>query len=109
MRSKELDGDLTQYTANFLTDHTVEMEIQVTVIERHLVEAGIPPGSLVSPIIFAIDTSGSITQVEETVCRAEGLSFVDAIGWVVTDNDVDQVIRKQSVLHQSDHRLGRTT
>jgi hypothetical protein len=36
------------------------MVIEGNVMERHPVEAGIPQGSLVSPILYAIYTSGLI-------------------------------------------------
>jgi len=58
-----------------------------------IVEAGVPQGSPVSPILFAIHTAGLIKWVEEGV-QAEGLSFVDDLGWVATGNDVNQVDEK---------------
>jgi hypothetical protein len=74
-----MDGDLIQWTARFLTQRTVEMVIKGSVIERHPVEPGIPQGSPVSPILFAIYTSGLIQWVEDRVSRAKGLSFVDEV------------------------------
>jgi hypothetical protein len=38
--------------------------------------------------------SGLIKWVEERVSVAESLSFVGDLGWVVTGNDVDQVVKK---------------
>jgi len=57
MRGKGMDGDHIQWTVSFLTDHTVEMVIEGDVMHRHTVEAGIPQGSPVSLILFAIYTS----------------------------------------------------
>jgi hypothetical protein len=61
-------------------------------MERHPVEAGVPQGSPVSPILFAIYTSGLIKWVEEYVSEAEGLSVVDDLGWVVTGSNVNHVV-----------------
>jgi len=55
------------------------------------VEAGVPQGSPVSLVLFEINTSQWIKWVQEYV-SAEGLSFVDDLGWVATGRDVNQVI-----------------
>jgi hypothetical protein len=47
------------------------------------VEAGVPQGSPVSPILFAIHTAGLIKWVDVTV-QAEALSIVDDLGWIAT-------------------------
>ena len=45
-----------------------------------------------SPILFAIYTSGLIKWVEEYVSEAEGLYFVDDLCWVGTGSDVNHVV-----------------
>jgi hypothetical protein len=67
------------------------MVIEGNAMERHPVEAGVLQGSLVSPILFAIYTSGLIKWVEE-YASAKGLSLVDDLGWVATGSDVNQVV-----------------
>jgi hypothetical protein len=94
IRGKGMDGDLTRWTIRCLTDRMVEMVNEGNILERHLVEAGIPSGLPVSPILFAIYTSGLLKWIVESVCRGEGLSFVDDVGWVVTGNNYNQVITK---------------
>ena len=83
-----MDGDLVRWTESFLSERTVEMIIEGDAMERHPVEAGLPQGSPGSLILFAIYTSGLIKWVEEDVSEAQGLSFVDDLGWVATGNDV---------------------
>jgi hypothetical protein len=48
---------------SFLSERTVDMIIYGNDMERHPVEAGVPQGSPVSPILFAIYTSGLIKWV----------------------------------------------
>jgi len=74
-------GDLIRWTKSFLSARTVEMIIEGNATERHPVEAGVPQGSPLSPILFAIYTSGLITWFEEYI-SAEWLSFLDDLGWV---------------------------
>jgi len=91
MKVRQMDGDLIRWTESFLSERTVEMVIEGNATERHPVEAGVPQGSPVLPILFAIYTSGPIKWVEEYV-SAKGLSFVDDLGWVATGSDVNQVV-----------------
>jgi len=77
---RQMDGDLVRWTESFLSVRTVEMMIEGNAMGRHPVEAGVPQGSPVSPILFAIYTSGLFKWVEEYVSEAEGLSFVDDLG-----------------------------
>jgi len=92
MKFRQMDGDLVRWTESFLSERTVEMMIEGNSMERHPVEAGVPQGSPVSPILFAIYTSGLIKWVEEYVSEAEGRSCVDDLGWVATGSDVNHVV-----------------
>jgi len=92
MKVRQMDGDLIRWTESFLSERAVEIIIEGSAMERHEVEAGVPQGSPVSPILFAIYTSGLIKWVEENVSEAKGLSFVDDLGWVATGSDVNQVV-----------------
>jgi hypothetical protein len=65
------------------------------VMERHLVEVCIPQGLPVSPILVAMYMARLIKRVEERVCQAEILSFVDDVGWVAIWHDVTQAIIKR--------------
>jgi len=92
MMVREMDGDLVRWTDSFLLERTVEMIIEGNAMDRHPVEAGVGQGSPVSPILFAIYTSGLIKWVEEDVSEVEGLSLVDDVGWVATGSDVNHVV-----------------
>ena len=92
MKVRQMDGDLVRWTESFLSQRTVEMIIEGNTMERHPVEAGVPQGSPVSPILIAIYTSGLIKWVEEYVSEDKGLSFVDDLGWVATGNDLNHVV-----------------
>jgi hypothetical protein len=73
MKVRQMDGDLIHWTESFLSDRAVEMVIEANAMETHPVEAGLAQGSPVTPILFAIYTSGLIKCVEEYVSEAEGL------------------------------------
>jgi hypothetical protein len=91
MKVRQMDGDLIQWTESYLSERPVEMVLEGNAMDRHPVDAGVPQGSPVSPVLFTIYTSGQIKWVEEYV-SAKGLSFVDDLGWVATGSDVNQVV-----------------
>jgi len=91
MKVRRMGEDLIRWTENLCSEKTVEMIIERNVMQRHPVEAGVPQGSPMSPIIFAIYTSGLINWVEEYV-SAEGLSCVDDLGRVETGSDVNLLV-----------------
>jgi len=93
MKARQIDGDLIRWTKSFLSERRVETVIEGNVLQSHPVEAGVPQGSPVWPILFAIHTAGLIKWVEERA-HAEGLSFVDDLRWVATGKDVNQVVEK---------------
>jgi len=92
MKVRQMDGDLIRWTESFLSERMVEMIIEGNANERHPVEAGVPQGSPVSPIIFALYTTGHIKWVEEYISEAEGLYCVDDLSSLATGNDVNQVV-----------------
>jgi len=68
------------------------MIIEGNTMERHPVEVGIPQGSPVSLILFAIYSSGLIKWVEVYISEAEGHCFVDDLAWMATGSNVSHVV-----------------
>jgi len=55
------------------------MVIEGSIMEKHLVEAAIPQGLPVSPILFAIHTTGLIQWVDEKFPGIIAQPFADVI------------------------------
>ena len=64
MKVRQMHRDLIQWTQNFLSERTENMVIEGNAMERHPVEAGVPQGSPMTPLLFVIYTSGLINWVE---------------------------------------------
>jgi hypothetical protein len=90
-----MDGDLMQWTYNFLSERTIKMILEGKAMERQAVEARVPQGSPVSPILFAIYTAGQIAKKDRV--GAEGHSLVDDIGWIATGRALIEVVTKLEV------------
>jgi hypothetical protein len=92
IKVRQMDGDLVQWKESFLSERMVEMILEGNAMGRHPGEAEVPQGSPVSPILFAIYTSGLIKWVEDYESEAEELSIVDNLASVVTETHVNHVV-----------------
>jgi len=71
MKVRQMDGDVIPWTESLLSETMVEMVVEGDAMERHPMEAGVPQALPVSPILFAIYTSGLINWVKESVSEGE--------------------------------------
>jgi len=92
LKVRQMDAALTRWTESCLSERTVKMIIKGNVMETHAVEAGVPQGSPVSPILFAIYTSGLIKLVKQYVSESEGQSCGDALGCGATGSNATRFV-----------------
>jgi len=70
------------------------MAIEGNVLQSHPWEAGVPHGSAILPILFAIYNAGVMNWEKHAIQGVEGLSIGDDLWWVATWNEVNQVVKK---------------
>ena len=93
MKELQLDPCLIRWTESFLSDRRVSMVIDGEPMTEHRVTTGVPQGSPVSPILFAIYLSGVFREVEESVVEGViGLSYADDVAWVVKGNSIRDLV-----------------
>lgn len=94
MRGAGVDECLVRWTDSFLRGRRVTMSVNGQDSEEMEVTTGLPQGSPVSPVLFAICIA-DIHEVEEShVEDSRGISFVDDVTWVVEGYGLDGVARK---------------
>lgn len=91
MEAMGTDGDLVRWTGFFISDRRASLVVGGHQCEEAEVETGVPQGSPVSPIIFAIYLIGIFEEMEEEVERYIATSFADDCGWLVTAESVAQL------------------
>jgi ribonuclease HI len=91
MEELEIDGDLIRWTQSFMTERSVQLVLDGFTCTDQIVNSGLPQGSPVSPVLFAIYLSGLFTSIEGEVPEVRCLSFADDIGLVTSGNAVSQV------------------
>lgn len=90
MRELGLDGDFIRWTQSFLANRKVQLVIDNTQCPIQSINSGVPQGSPVSPILFAIYLSGVFNEIERRVPGVHTLSFADDIGLLAPEYSVQE-------------------
>jgi hypothetical protein len=92
-RLEELKADpqLIRWTDNFMRDRKVSLIINGHETAMNPTKSGIPQGSPVSAILFAIYISGVFEEVEDEI-GAVGISFVDDLSYIVSGANVMEIV-----------------
>ena len=89
-----VDECLIRWTDSFMRNRRVAMSQDGQDGEGVEVTTGLPQGSPVSPVLFAIYIAEIYRAVESRVEDSRGISFVDDVTWLVERVDVNDVVRK---------------
>jgi hypothetical protein len=91
-RLEELEADpqLSRWTDNVMKDRKVLLIINGHETAMKPTNSGIPQGSPISPILFAIYISAVFEEVED-VTGAVGISFVDDLSWIASGANVMEI------------------
>ena len=92
MRNAGVDECLVRWTGSFMQGRKVVMSVDGQEGEMS-VTTGLPQGSPVSPVLFALYIA-EIYQAVDQVDDCRGISFVDDVTWVVEGHNVDEVANK---------------
>ena len=98
-----MDECLVRWTDSFMRDRRVIMSLDGQDGEEMAVTTGLPKGSPVSPVLFAIYITDIHQAVESQVEDSRGISFVDDVTWVVTP------LRSASMMEHSNNPNGDYT
>jgi retron-type reverse transcriptase len=77
---------------SFFTDRKVQLVIDGYTCSSKEVEAGLPQGSLISPILFVIYISGFFDYIKEKI-PVSTLLFVDNIDIIAIESSVRDIIK----------------
>jgi hypothetical protein len=80
-------GDIIRWVNSFFTDRKVQLVIDGYTCSLKEVEAGLPQGSSISPILFVIYISGFFDHIEEKI-PITTLLFVDDIGIIAVESSI---------------------
>jgi ribonuclease HI len=88
----KIPGDIIRWVDSFFTDRKIQLVIDGYTCPAKEVEAGLPQGSPISPILFAIYISGFFEHIEESHPIAT-LSFADDIGIIAVGSSVRDITK----------------
>ena len=92
------DDGTCRWVDSFMQGRTIRMDINGSAGMPRDSTSGLPQGSPVSPILFALYLSPLFKEIESHVPRARALSYADDIAWIVTGAESpDQVPARDRV------------
>ena len=94
MRQRGIDECLVRWTDSFMRNRRVIMSVDGQDSEPIDVTTGLPQGSPISPVLFAIYIADIHQAVEDKTEQCRGISFVDDVTWVAEGRNLDEVVHK---------------
>ena len=95
-----MTGSLTEWSPSFgptsasALTRTVIMSVDGQDGDQTDVTTGLPQGSPIAPVLFAIYIADIHEAAENQAEDSKGIPFVGDVTWVVEGNDLDDVARK---------------
>jgi retron-type reverse transcriptase len=90
-------GDIIRWVNSFFIDRKVQLVIDGYIYSLKEVEAGLPQGSLISPILFVIYISGFFDYIKEKI-PVITLLFADDIGIIAVESSIRDTTKTLEVV-----------
>ena len=87
-------GNIVRWVDSFLSGRRAMLVIDGRTGETRDIQASLPQGSPVSPVLFILSVSGMFSWLEERHPKLQAISFVDDIGLVVECGEVEDGARQ---------------
>ena len=94
MWAMDIDECLVAWVNSFMRDRRVIMSVDGRDGDAMDATTGLPQGSPISPVLFAIYIAEIHDAVERQVEVIQSISFVDDITWLVDGTDLNDVVSK---------------
>lgn len=111
-------GNIIRWVGSFLSDRQAMLVIDGRTGKTHDIQAGLPQGSPVSPVLFILSISAMFPYLTESHPDVESISFVDDIGLALKCSDLGEGVRGiESIArhavewgddHQVEFEIGKT-
>lgn len=83
-------GNIVRWVDSFLSDRRAMLIIDGRTGETRSIQAGLPQGSPISPVLFILSVSAMFQWLEDRHMKLQAISFVDDIGLVTECDDVEE-------------------
>lgn len=87
-------GNIVRWVESFMSDRRAMLVMDGRVGETYEIQAGLPQGSPVSPVLFILSISGLFPWLEEQHSGLQSISFVDDLGLVLSCDSLDEGVQE---------------
>jgi hypothetical protein len=87
-------GNIVRWVDSFLSDRRALLVIDGRTGETREIQAGLPQGSPVSPVLFILSISTMFQWLEDRHAMLQTISFVDDVGLVVECSELEEGIQQ---------------
>jgi hypothetical protein len=87
-------GNIVRWVGSFLSDRRAMLVIDGRTGETRDIQAGLPQGSPVSPVLFILSVSALFQWLEDRHSALQAISFVDDIGLVIECDGLEEGTRQ---------------
>ena len=85
-----IEGNMIRWVDSFLSDRRAMLVIDGRTGQTYAIQAGLPQGSPVSPVLFILSVSALFQWLEDRHATLQAISFVDDIGLVVECDELEE-------------------
>jgi retron-type reverse transcriptase len=102
-------GNMIRWVDSFLSDRRAMLVIDGRTGQTHAIQAGLPQGSPVSPVLFILSISALFQWLEDRHLTLQAISFVDDIGLVVECDELEEGTKHLECIARDTMQWAQTT